>query len=196
MTKNKAIWIGVALVLLALLVVSPALAVGVGLVCLLVKMTIRSSRPAMAVIAVALLIAIALSPLPTLAARTGEQVLISLKFISDGVQSKGTNVLQVGELNMLSAAVSNTTVTQVVAAPASGSVYLRGILVEKSTGAAGTYTVTQGTGTNCATGSTTVLGPVTNPPIGFNRIEIAIPATKALCLSSDAATTVVRALTN
>jgi len=127
---------------------------------------------------------------------TGEQVLLGLKYISGGVQAQGAKVLQTGEINSLSASVATATLTQVIAAPASGSVYIRGIMVEKSTGAAGTYTVQYGTGTNCGTGTTVLYGPVTNPPVGFNRIEVAVPAAKALCLQTDAATTLVRALTN
>jgi hypothetical protein len=127
---------------------------------------------------------------------TGEQVLLGLKYLNSGVQAQGAKVLQTGEINSLSASVATATLTQVIAAPASGSIYIRGVLVEKSTGAAGTYTIQTGTGTNCGTGTAVLLGPVTNPVIGFNRIEIVAPATKAVCIQTDAATTLVRVLSN
>src|SRR4051812_24728736 len=136
------------------------------------------------------------TPVATVAQQVGDQVLLSMKFISGGVQTQGAGVLQVGEVNTPSAAVATATLTEVVAAPASGSIYVRGVFVEKSTGAAGTYTLKYGTGTNCGTGTTTILGPVTNPTIGFNRIEVLVAAGKALCLQTDAATTLVRSLTN
>ena len=125
---------------------------------------------------------------------TGTQTLIAMQFILNGVQAQGKGVLQVGELNTLSAAVASATLTQVVAAPASGSIYLRAILVEKSTGGAGTVTLQSGTGVNCATAPTVLLGPITNPPVGYTRLEILVPAGSALCVQTDAATTGVRVL--
>lgn len=158
--------------------------------------TIRNIVTAIGAIAVLLVIAFMLVPAPMMqaAAVTGDQILLNMKFIKSGVSAQGAGVLQVGELNTLSAAVATATRTEMVAAPSSGSVYVRGVLVEKSTGGAGTFTLSYGTGTNCGTGTTTLLGPVTNPPIGFVRLEIPVPAGKALCGATDASTTGIRAL--
>jgi hypothetical protein len=139
------------------------------------------------IVSVALLAAAATSP---------SQTLVAMRFINAGIQSQGAGVLQTGEVNTLSASVATATLTQAVAAPSAGSVYIRGVLVEKSTGAAGTYTIQTGTGSNCGTGTTVLLGPVTNPPVGFNRLEVLAPATKAVCVQTDAATTLVRVLSN
>jgi hypothetical protein len=130
------------------------------------------------------------------AAAVGDQTLLKMKFISSGSSTLGVNILQTGEVNTLSAAVATATLTKVVTGPASGSVYIRGALVEKSTGGTGTFTIQSGTGTNCGTGTAVLLGPVTNPPIGKVWLEVQAPAAKDVCLQTDAATTVVRLLTN
>jgi hypothetical protein len=122
------------------------------------------------------------------------------KSLKNGVQAQGANVLQIGEANTLSAAVASATTTQVVAAPASGSIYLRGIWIEKMTTATGLFNVITGTGTNCGTGTTTLLSQSLaagqSATLGEYKIGIFIPAAQALCLQTDAATTSVRAFTN
>lgn len=100
------------------------------------------------------------------------------------------------DFSHITAALASTTLTEVTAAPATGSIVLKGIIVEKSTGATGTYTVRYGTGTNCGTGTTTLFGPVTNPQIGVQLLGVRIPAANALCFVTDAATTGVRAMVN
>jgi hypothetical protein len=116
--------------------------------------------------------------------------------VSNGVGAQGAGVLQVGTLGTLSAAVASATMTQVVAAPGSGSIVLLGILVEKATASTGLVTVSSGTGTNCGTGTATLfsIGPG-SPAIGFYRVGSLVGTTKALCLTTDAATTSARALT-
>jgi hypothetical protein len=116
--------------------------------------------------------------------------------VSNGVGAQGAGVLQVGTLGTISAAVASATMTQVVAAPGSGSIVLLGILVEKATATTGLVTVSSGTGTNCGTGTATLfsIGPG-SPAIGFYRIGIPVGNTKALCLTTDASTTSARALT-
>lgn len=115
-----------------------------------------------------------------------------------GPMAKGNAVLQTGEVSTLSAAVASATLTQVVAAPTAGSIYLRGIWIEKSTTATGSILVRYGTGTNCGTGTTTLLSLTAATaqtfPFGYQAIGVPVPATKALCLGTDAATTSVRAL--
>lgn len=153
--------------------------------------------------AVALVVAlgvfsIATAPPPSTAqGRSGDQQMARMRFVKDGVQTQASGVLQTGEVNTISAAVASTTRTEVVAAPASGSIYLRAILVEKATASTGIVTVTQGTGTNCATSPVVLFTiGVGSPPIGVYPVSILVPAAKALCLTTDASTTSVRALTN
>src|SRR5512146_567119 len=112
-----------------------------------------------ALVVVILLLVLAWRPLSQATATTGDQILLGMRWVSGGAQAKGANVLQVGEVSTLSAAVSDVTLTEVVAAPTAGSIYLRGLLVEKSTGAGGTITLQTGTGTNCGTGGAVLLGP-------------------------------------
>ena len=119
----------------------------------------------------------------------------AVKHILDGVGSQGAGVQQSAQLFTLSAAIASSTLTQVVAAPGSGSIYLGAILVEKATASTGSLGVEYGTGTNCGTGTTVLFGPVSVPPVGVMPIGILVPATKALCLVTDASTTSVRALT-
>src|SRR5438552_18177269 len=82
------------------------------------------------------------------AQQTGDQNMLNLSFVGKGVSGQGNRILQTGDLSNLSAAVATATLTSVVAAPASGSTYIRSVAVEKSTGAAGTFTLQYGTGTN------------------------------------------------
>ena len=136
----------------------------------------------------------ATAPSVKAAAVTGDQILLNMKFVNSGAQAKGLSVLQVGEVNTLSAAVATATRTEMVAAPSAGSVYLRGLLVEKATASTGSLTLSYGTGTNCGTGTTTLLGPITVPPVGYMRVDVLVPAGKALCGLTDASTTSIRVL--
>ena len=138
------------------------------------------------------------SPPPAAQGRSGDQQMARMRFVNDGVQALGSGVLQSGEVGTLSAAVATTTRTQVVAAPAAGlSIYLRGVWVEKATATTGSITVTQGTGTDCATSPIVILTiGAGSPAIGYYPVNVLVPATKALCLTTDAATTSARALTN
>lgn len=124
----------------------------------------------------------------------------AFKAVLDGVGAQGAGVLQTAPLYTLSAAVASATRAQVVAAPGAGSIYLAGILVETATNSAGIVTVSYGTGANCGTGTTTLftlgLGTGSSPfPVGFYPVHVLVPATKALCLTTDGATTSARALT-
>lgn len=155
----------------------------------------------LALAALAALLFIVASPWIQPAAQVvGEQVLLKMRFIKDGVTAQGNNVLQVGEVSTLSAEVASATRAEVVAAPASGSIYLRGLWINKSTTATGVVTVTEGTGTNCGTGPVVVLSltAATGQTLafGYYPLGIRLTAAKALCLTTDAATTGVRALTN
>ena len=138
---------------------------------------------------------------PGQAQESPAQVTMAQKYVNAGVQAQGAGVLQIGEVSTLSAEVTNTTVTQVVAAPAAGlSIYVRGIIVTKAVAATGAVTLVYGTGTNCGTGTTTLLaisGATSNSLLpGYIRLGIQVPAAKALCLNTEAAGTGVRALTN
>jgi hypothetical protein len=148
---------------------------------------------AIAVLILAVLAIITPAPMLHAAQNYAQQALIKMRFVFDAEQSQGSGVLQTGEDSKLSAAVASATRTEVVAAPASGSTYVRGLIVEKSTGAGGTWTLSYGTGTNCGTGTTVLIGPVTNPLVSYYPIGITIPALNAVCLTTDAGTTGVRA---
>jgi hypothetical protein len=125
----------------------------------------------------------------------GEQALLKMRFGQDLAQAQGNGILQTGEVNSISAAVATASTTQAVAITATGNTFIRGIFVEKSTGAAGSYTISVGTGTNCGTGNVVVLGPVINPLIGYAPIGVPVPtAGQAVCLATDAGTTSVRLL--
>jgi hypothetical protein len=146
-----------------------------------------------------LLFAVAVMVIPggrVAAQQVGDQTLLKMKFVNFGSSTLGTNILQTGEVNTLSAAVATATLTKVVTGPASGSVYIRGVIVEKSTGGTGSFTIQTGTGTNCGTGTAVLLGPVVNPPIGKVWLEIQATAAKDVCLQTDAATTSARLLSN
>jgi hypothetical protein len=148
---------------------------------------------AIAVLVLAVLAIITPTPMLHAAQNYAQQALIKMRFLFDAEQVQGAGVLQTGEDSKLSAAVATAAVrTQVVAAPSAGSVYVRGLLVEKSTGAGGTWTLSYGTGSNCGTGTQVVAGPVTNPLIGYTPLGITIPALNAVCLTPDAATTSIR----
>ncbi|MGH9580725.1 MAG: hypothetical protein ACRD2R_07015, partial [Terriglobales bacterium] len=60
--------------------------------------------------------------------------------------------------------------------------------------------VRYGTGTNCVTGTTTLLALTAAAgqtfEFGYYPIGVQVPAAKALCLGTDASTTSVKALTN
>ncbi len=130
------------------------------------------------------------------AQQTGDQNMLNLSFIGKGVSGQGNRVLQTGDLSNLSSAVATATLTKVVTAPTSGSTYIRSIAVEKSTGSAGTFTLQYGTGTNCGTGTTVLIGPVTNPPIQTYYLGALVPSGKDLCAQTDASTTSIRLLYN
>lgn len=128
------------------------------------------------------------------------QVTMQQKFVNQGVQAKGAGVALHGELGTLSAAVASATRTQVVAAPAAGvSTILRGVLVESATAATGVVTISYGTGTNCATSPTVITslaaGTSTVIPIGYVPLNVVVPAAKAVCITTDAATTSARVST-
>ncbi len=151
-------------------------------------------------LALALLLVVTMVWSPSQAQVTPAQQALRQRFLSQGVSALGFGVAQTGEVSTLSAAVATATLTEVVAAPTAGSIYLRGIWIEKSTTGTGSVLVRYGTGTNCGTGTTTLLALTAAASqtfaFGYYPIGIAVPATKALCLGTDAATTGVRALTN
>jgi hypothetical protein len=164
--------------------------------------TMKGKNQALTVLLLALIglgIVIGSKPLAAMA-RTGEQVLLSLKMLDAGPSAQGAYTLQTGEESTLSAAVASATLTEVVAAPTAGSVYLRGIWIEKSVTATGSILVRYGTGTNCGTGTTTLISLTAAAgqtfPFGYIPIGAQIPSTKALCLVTEGANTSVRALTN
>lgn len=154
---------------------------------------------AAAVCAVALLATLAvLTARRVRAQESGDQFYF--KAIGAGVLYHGNGVLQVGLLNSLSAAVATNTTTQVVAGPAAGSLYLRGIWVEKMTTSTGLVNAVTGTGVNCGTGTATLfsysLAASQAPQWGEFNINVRLPAGNALCLQTDGSTTSVRALYN
>jgi hypothetical protein len=131
-------------------------------------------------------------PQPVGAQQIGDQQLLKLRFANNGVGTAGSGILETGDVSNLSAAVATATLTKVVTAPTPGSTYIRGVVVEKSTGAGGTFTIQTGTGTNCGTGTAVLLGPITNPPIQQYYLGILAPSGKDVCIQTDAATTSVR----
>jgi len=121
------------------------------------------------------------------------------KHMLDGVGALGAGVLQTATLGTLSAAVASATMAQVVAVNAGARVLL-GVFIETATNAAGIVTVSTGTGTNCGTGTATkvVLGiaTATSPlPVGYYPVNALVAAGSAICLTTDAATTSARVLT-
>lgn len=121
--------------------------------------------------------------------------------LDTGAIAKGAGVLQVGQVSTLSAVIADTTAIEVVAAPSAGSTYVRGIWVEKSTTDTGSVTLTYGTETTdpCDTDTATLLSltAATGQTLkfGYTPLGIQVPAKKQLCAATDAATTVVRVLT-
>src|SRR5690348_9269140 len=110
-----------------------------------------------------------------------------------GPQTSGYGVLQVNRV-VKSNDINSATLTQLVAAPASGQIFVDGIFLEKATATTGSVTLKYGTGTNCGTGTTTLayVGPQTATsavPIGYYPLEVQVPAANALCASTDATTT-------
>jgi hypothetical protein len=113
--------------------------------------------------------------------------------VDSGPSAQGAGVLQVGQVDTLSSAVASATRAQLVAAPTAGKIYVRAVIVEKKSGTP-TFTLSYGTGTNCGTGTTTFLGPVT-PVNNRVNLDIQVPvAAKALCGATDGATTGIRVL--
>lgn len=150
-------------------------------------------------LSLAVLLTLALSTpwITSTAQVVADQVILKMKFVKDGITAQGQNVLQTGEVGTLSAAVATTSLTEVVAAPSSGSIYLRGIWIEKATATTGNVLVRNGTGTNCGTGTATILSiGVGSPAIGYYPLNVLVPGANAVCLSTDASTTSARALTN
>jgi len=121
------------------------------------------------------------------------------KQMLDGVGALGAGVKQVATLGTLSAAVASASMTQVVAVNAGARVLL-GVIIETATNAAGIVTVSTGTGTNCGTSTATKvvfgIGTATSPlPVGYYPVNALVPAGSAICLTTDAATTSARVLT-
>jgi hypothetical protein len=130
---------------------------------------------------------------------TGQQTLLAMQFVLNGVQVQGKGVLQVGQVGTLSAAVASNTTAQVVAAPSAGSIYLQALWIEKMTTATGSINVINGTGTNCGTGTATLfslsLATSQIPPlVGYVPVNVLVPAVNALCIQTDASTTSVRVI--
>jgi hypothetical protein len=154
------------------------------------------TKSMLAVIAIAVVclmaILIAAPPQPVAAQQVGDQVLRQMRLVSNGVGTAGSGILQTGDLSSLSSAVATATLTRVVTAPAAGSTYIRGVVVEKSTGAAGSFTIQTGTGTNCGTGTAVLVGPVVNMPVQQYYLGVLAPSGKDVCIQTDAATTSVR----
>jgi hypothetical protein len=153
---------------------------------------------ALIVIALVVVAAILFMPANQAAAGpvSGQQTLINMRFISAGPTTNANNVLQVGQVNTLSAAVASATLTKVVTGPSSGSAFIAGMLVEKATASTGSVTVKTGTGTNCGSGTATLLGPISVPPVGYIPLNIQATAASDVCLQTDASTTSVRLLAN
>lgn len=120
--------------------------------------------------------------------------------LASGPAAKGAGVLQTGEVSTVSTVASDTTLIALVAAPPTGSIYVRGIWVEKSTTGTGSITLKTGTTTTtpCDTGAATVLtlsaASGQTLDFGYHPLGIRVAATKILCGSTDAATTAFRVL--
>jgi hypothetical protein len=119
--------------------------------------------------------------------------------VSEGVGALGVGVQQFGEVSTLSAAAANT-ITKVVTAPGAGATYLRALLVEKISGASATVTLSIGTGTNCGTNTAVLAGPITVAAGARVNFGILLPTAGGLpsdlCITTDAAGTGARVLTN
>lgn len=121
------------------------------------------------------------------------------KHMLDGVGALGAGVLQTATLGTLSTAVASATRTEVVAVNAGARVLL-GVFIETATNAAGIVTVSTGTGTNCGTSTATKvtlgIGTGTSPlAVGYHPVNALVAAGSAICLTTDAATTSARVLT-
>ena len=139
------------------------------------------------------------SLVPSSAVETWTQTLSN--DVSAGVATKGAGILQFGQIGTLTSAVASNTRAEVVAAPSAGSTYVQAIWIEKATNSSGYATVTYGTGANCVTSPTVILtlGPATATSqlrIGYYPVNVLLPATKALCLTTDGAGTSARAIAN
>src|SRR6266550_4011548 len=89
-------------------------------------------------------------------------------------------------------AVGPTSSTQMVAAVTGQSIFICGWHVT-NTGAAGTFTFTNGTGSNCGTGTATIIPPtnVTSSAPSADHISLAtiqVPQSNAFCVTPSAAT--------
>jgi len=124
---------------------------------------------------------------------------VTLTTLAVGPKAKGAGVQQTGHVSTLSAVASDTTLIELVAAPATGQTYIDGIWVEKSTTDTGSVTLTFGTTTTtpCDTGATTLtLSAASGQTLdfGYHELGIRAPAAKKICGSTDAATTAFRVL--
>jgi hypothetical protein len=139
------------------------------------------------IVSVALLAAAATSP---------SQTLVAMRFINAGIQSQGAKVLQTGEMNTLSASVATATLTQAVAAPSLGlCVYPRRAGGEID-GRGRDVHDSDGHRFELRHGHDSVAGPGDEPACSDSTgWRVLAPATKAVCVQTDAATTLVRALT-
>ncbi len=113
--------------------------------------------------------------------------------VSVGPPANAAGILQVKELNKATD-INSATLTQIIAAPAAGSIYVDGIFLEEATATTGKVTLEYGTGTNCGTGTTALayLGPQTSTSLlalGYYPLKIQVPAGEALCAEVDATTT-------
>ena len=137
------------------------------------------------------------SLLPTRAVESWTQTL--MESIDAGPSAKGASVLQTGEVSTLSSAVASASLTQVVAAPTAGSIYLRGIWINKAATTTGSILLRDGTGTNCASGTTHTILSLTAAtgqtfPLGYQAIGVQVPAARALCAVTEGANTSVQVL--
>jgi hypothetical protein len=152
-----------------------------------------------AAVTVALLLvifAVTLMPQPVAHAgqAVGEQALLKMRFINDGVQALGAGVLQAESVSSLSAAVASATRTSVATAPAAGNIYIKGVVIEKSAGGTGVVTISEGTGTNCGT-NTAVIVTFTNPVVTTIPLSILTPtALRDVCITTEGASTSARIL--
>lgn len=135
---------------------------------------------------------VVLSVVGLMAQQSGDQNTLNLSFVGRGASARGIKVLQTGDLSSLSSAVATATLTKAVTAPTTGSTYIRAVLVEKATATTGSFTIQTGTGTNCGTGTTVLLGPVVNMPVQQYYMGLQAPAGKDVCIQTDASTTSVR----
>jgi hypothetical protein len=133
-------------------------------------------------------------PVAHAAQAVGEQALLKMRFINDGVQALGSGVLQAESVSTLSAAVASATRASVATAPAAGNIYIKGVVIEKSAGGTGVVTISEGTGTNCGT-NTAVIVTFTNPVVSTIPLGIQTPtALRDVCITTEGASTSARIL--